>query len=126
MLRIGLNVSHYPAAALRVAAVEPSDVGGWRSSGSGRRGAAGARPGGTLHFAEHGRARDEAVHRWQLRLEPVQKRVAGGCHLARPIDDAHRRRLRARTARARLPGKRAAPLRADVRGRRAGVVAVVL
>lgn len=45
------------------------------------------RPGGVLHFAEHGRAPDEGVHRWQLRLEPVNKRIAGGCHLARPIDE---------------------------------------
>ncbi len=44
------------------------------------------RPGGALHFVEHGRAPDESVHRWQRRLEPVNKRIAGGCHLARPID----------------------------------------
>lgn len=45
------------------------------------------RPGGSLHFAEHGRAWDEDVRRWQRRLEPVQKRVGGGCHLSRPIDE---------------------------------------
>ena len=43
------------------------------------------RPGGTLHFVEHGLAPDESVLQWQRRLEPVQKRLAGGCHLTRPI-----------------------------------------
>lgn len=43
------------------------------------------RPDGTLHFVEHGLAPDEQVVRWQRRLEPVQKRVAGGCHLTRSI-----------------------------------------
>lgn len=45
------------------------------------------KPGGTLHFVEHGLAPDEGVQRWQHRLEPVQKRLFGGCHLARPIVD---------------------------------------
>jgi SAM-dependent methyltransferase len=45
------------------------------------------RPGGTLHFVEHGLAPDEKVRRWQHRLEPVQKRLFGGCHLTRPIVD---------------------------------------
>ena len=44
-------------------------------------------PGGTLHFVEHGLAPDARVQRWQHRLEPLQKRVAGGCHLTRPIAD---------------------------------------
>ena len=43
------------------------------------------RPGGTLHFLEHGLAPDERVRRWQHRLEPIQKRVFGGCHLTRPV-----------------------------------------
>jgi SAM-dependent methyltransferase len=43
------------------------------------------KPGGELHFVEHGLAPDENVRRWQHRLEPIQKRVFGGCHLTRPI-----------------------------------------
>jgi ubiquinone/menaquinone biosynthesis C-methylase UbiE len=43
------------------------------------------KPGGTLHFVEHGLAPDERVRRWQHRLEPVQKRLFGGCHLTRPV-----------------------------------------
>jgi ubiquinone/menaquinone biosynthesis C-methylase UbiE len=40
---------------------------------------------GTLHFVEHGLAPDERVRRWQHRLDPLQKRAFGGCHLTRPI-----------------------------------------
>lgn len=45
------------------------------------------KPGGSLHFIEHGLAPDEPVRRWQHRLEPMQRRVFGGCHLTRPIAD---------------------------------------
>jgi SAM-dependent methyltransferase len=45
------------------------------------------KPGGTLHFVEHGLAPDEGVRRWQHRVEPIQKRLFGGCHLTRPIVD---------------------------------------
>jgi ubiquinone/menaquinone biosynthesis C-methylase UbiE len=45
------------------------------------------KPGGTLHFVEHGLAPDENVRRWQRRLEPLQQRLFGGCHLTRPVVD---------------------------------------
>jgi SAM-dependent methyltransferase len=45
------------------------------------------KPGGTLQFLEHGLAPDEGVRRWQRRLDQVQERIAGGCHLTRPIVD---------------------------------------
>jgi ubiquinone/menaquinone biosynthesis C-methylase UbiE len=43
------------------------------------------KPGGTVHFVEHGLAPDEAVRAWQHRLNPVQNRLFGGCNLNRPI-----------------------------------------
>ncbi|MGZ4675313.1 MAG: class I SAM-dependent methyltransferase [Acidimicrobiia bacterium] len=41
------------------------------------------RPGGALHFLEHGLAEDPKVQARQRRFEPVQRRIAGGCHLTR-------------------------------------------
>ena len=46
------------------------------------------RPGGQMLFLEHGRAPDAGVRRWQERIEPLWKRMAGGCHLSRPIATA--------------------------------------
>lgn len=43
------------------------------------------RAGGRLHVLEHGLAPDESVRRWQRRLEPVQRAIAGGCHLTRDV-----------------------------------------
>lgn len=47
------------------------------------------RPGGTALFLEHGRAPDASVQAWQRRIEPVWKRIGGGCHLTRPISSAY-------------------------------------
>jgi len=44
------------------------------------------RPGGALIFIEHGRAPEAGVRRWQDRITPGWRRLAGGCHLNRPID----------------------------------------
>jgi SAM-dependent methyltransferase len=44
------------------------------------------KPEGALHFLEHGQAPTESVRRWQHRLHPIHSRIAGGCHLDRPID----------------------------------------
>jgi ubiquinone/menaquinone biosynthesis C-methylase UbiE len=45
------------------------------------------KPEGRLIFVEHGRSSDPGVLAWQNRLTPVWKRVGGGCHLNRKIDD---------------------------------------
>ncbi len=125
----GLNVPHYPAAVVRVCAVDPATIG--RKLAAKRVAASSVRveyvgrdgqvlplksasidhvlvtwtlcsipdvdralseirrvlrPGGRLHFAEHGRSPDREVAVWQDRLTPLQRRVAGGCHLNRPVD----------------------------------------
>ena len=126
----GLNVPFYPASVVRVAAVEPADLG-WQLADDRvrastvpveRAGLDGQslpfaddtydsalstwtlctipdpvaalrevrrvlKPGGTLHFVEHGLAPDDSVQRWQRRIEPLWKPVAGGCHLTRRIPD---------------------------------------
>ncbi len=44
------------------------------------------KPEGRLLFCEHGRAPETHVQKWQDRLTPLWKKVSGGCHLNRPID----------------------------------------
>jgi ubiquinone/menaquinone biosynthesis C-methylase UbiE len=41
------------------------------------------KPGGTFHFVEHGLAPDPEVVAKQRRIEPINRRIAGGCHLTR-------------------------------------------
>jgi len=43
-------------------------------------------PGGALIFVEHGQAPEAGVRRWQDRLTPLWRKLAGGCHLNRPIE----------------------------------------
>ena len=43
------------------------------------------KPAGAFHFAEHGRAPDQRVQKWQDRFNGVQRRVACGCNLNRDI-----------------------------------------
>ncbi len=45
------------------------------------------KPGGRLVFCEHGLAPDMPVQRWQNRLNPLWRRIGGGCNLNRPIPD---------------------------------------
>ncbi len=45
------------------------------------------KPAGQLIFIEHGRAPEAGVRRWQSRLTPAWKHIAGGCHLDRKVDD---------------------------------------
>jgi ubiquinone/menaquinone biosynthesis C-methylase UbiE len=43
------------------------------------------KPGGKLLFCEHGEAPDDSVRKWQNRINPIWKKIAGGCNLNRPI-----------------------------------------
>lgn len=43
------------------------------------------KPDGTLLFLEHGASPDAGVSKWQNRIEPIWKPLAGGCHLTRPV-----------------------------------------
>lgn len=40
-------------------------------------------PGGTVHVVEHGLSPDAGTARWQHRLDGLQQRLCGGCHLTR-------------------------------------------
>lgn len=41
------------------------------------------KPGGALHFLEHGLAPEPNMAKWQHRIDPVQKRLFDGCHVSR-------------------------------------------
>ena len=47
--------------------------------------------GGQLLFCEHGAAPDAGVLRWQNRINPLWRQLAGGCHLNRDIPGLIRR-----------------------------------
>lgn len=56
----------------------------WRKAMAGMRRV--LKPGGKLIFCEHGRAPDAGVRRWQNRINPTWKKIAGGCNINRPMD----------------------------------------
>lgn len=45
------------------------------------------KPDGQLLFCEHGAAPDDGVLKWQNRINPIWKRIGGGCNLNRRIPD---------------------------------------
>jgi ubiquinone/menaquinone biosynthesis C-methylase UbiE len=45
------------------------------------------KPGGRLLFVEHGLSPEPRIIRWQHRLTPCWRRIGGGCHLDRKMDD---------------------------------------
>lgn len=45
------------------------------------------KPGGELVFVEHGLSPEPHIQKWQMRLNPCQMCIGGGCHLNRKIDD---------------------------------------
>ena len=66
------------------------------------------KPGGCLHFVEHGRSPRPGVALWQTRLNPIWGRLFGGCHLDRPVTDlidAAGFRLTALTTHTERPGE---------------------
>jgi hypothetical protein len=46
------------------------------------------RPGGMLHFVEHGLSPDDRVRTWQHRCNPLQRKIACGCNMNRDIPSA--------------------------------------
>lgn len=43
------------------------------------------KPGGHLFYCEHGKAPDAGVYKWQRRVNPAWRKVAGGCNMDRDI-----------------------------------------
>lgn len=46
------------------------------------------KPGGRLLFSEHGAAPDRGVRKWQDRINPIWKRIGGGCNINRDVPAA--------------------------------------
>ncbi len=46
------------------------------------------KPGGRLLFSEHGAAPDPGVRKWQDRINPFWKKLAGGCNINREVPAA--------------------------------------
>ncbi len=46
------------------------------------------KPGGRFLYCEHGLTPEPGIAKWQRRIEPLWKRIAGGCHLTRPVTAA--------------------------------------
>jgi ubiquinone/menaquinone biosynthesis C-methylase UbiE len=44
------------------------------------------KPGGRLHFLEHGLAHEDIIRKWQIRLNGLHKAVSCGCELTRNIE----------------------------------------
>jgi ubiquinone/menaquinone biosynthesis C-methylase UbiE len=45
------------------------------------------KPGGRLHFLEHGLAKEEKIRKWQIRLNGLSKVIACGCELTRDLEE---------------------------------------
>lgn len=45
------------------------------------------KPHGNLIFCEHGKAPDASVYKWQNRINPIWKKLGGGCNLNRHIPE---------------------------------------
>lgn len=46
------------------------------------------KPSGVLLFCEHGLSPDAGLAKWQNRWDPLWAKIAGGCHLNRPVTSA--------------------------------------
>jgi ubiquinone/menaquinone biosynthesis C-methylase UbiE len=45
------------------------------------------KPDGRLLFVEHGHSPDRKVQKWQRRINPIWKRISGGCNVDRKMDE---------------------------------------
>ena len=43
------------------------------------------KPGGYLFYCEHGQAPDAGVYKWQRRMNPAWRAIAGGCNMDRDV-----------------------------------------